>query len=107
MLTSFLPDPGDPGRLSWQRLSECAKFLLSLHSGLNEQLVGALKEALKDASDISEDRKKQLLEKALTDGVVISNASVSEENVSRFRSALAGLIFQAECLVGLFGTFWN
>jgi len=92
MLTSFLPDPGDPGRLSWQRLSECAKFLLSLHSGLNEQLVGALKEALKDASDISEDRKKQLMEKALTDGVVISNASVSEENVSRFQTRQVGLI---------------
>ena len=95
ILAKLHNDP-DPAKVSWHRVSECAKYLVSLHDNEASDLK-SLRESLEGVSDISDARRSQLKAKSLEDGGVSGPSGhglpdVTEEAIARFQTRQVGLI---------------
>ena len=92
ILSHLHSDPGDPSRMSWQKLAECAKYLLTVHHDLGQDVSDDLGKAVEEVK-ISDVRTNQLKEKTLTDdGEVDSDSVRMEESITTFQTKQVGLI---------------
>ena len=96
ILTKLGKNDLDPARICWHKVSECAKFLLSLHDTLNSSKTEALRTSLETVREIDPIRRKNLAMKSLKDVVegasTTSAALVAEESITRFQTRQVGLI---------------
>ena len=86
----------ESGHQFWSRMSECAKYLVSLHG--DSEAVARLRDAVRDVAEISDARRLQLKEKLLSDdtgpgavggGYVRDN---DEDSIAEYQTRQVGLI---------------